>query len=163
MLCKEEENSEGSVLERVSQKVEYLVNLLRTSSEGIVTDKILKEILALHTVLQDNKECIESQEYHKMHIDAECRKRVKESRDYTDIRSKRNAEVVAEDAEEVKFCLITQKEIEEKVEAPCGHVFDKEGLAFLYKNTPQKKKFQCPYVGCKSDWHALKYNPTKTK
>lgn len=151
-----------NTLYKIMQSTEYLVDRLCKSSEQIVSDKVLKDLLVLRAILEENKEAVETEEYHKLNIEVEkSKKAVKDSKEYEIIRSKKKSEIVVEETVEGHICLITQKEIEERVEAPCGHVFDKKGLVFLYKNTVNKKKFQCPYVGCKSDWHKLKYRPTR--
>ncbi|KAI5192891.1 hypothetical protein NEMIN01_2271 [Nematocida minor] len=155
---KEAENK----LEKVMVCVNYLVDRLKQSSEQIVTDKTLRELMLLKILLEENRESIETEEYHNLSIDIEKNKsRIKENKEYAMIRSKKHTDITVEETVEGNICLITQKEIEERVEAPCGHAFDKQGLIFLYNNTKGKKKFQCPYVGCKSNWYALKYNPLK--
>lgn len=150
----------GNGLYRIAQGVEYLVSRLCQSTEQVVTDKLLKDLLVLRGVLGENKEAIETEEYHKLTIEIDKhREEVKGSKEYSLIRSKKQGEIVVEETVEGRICLITQKEIEEKIEAPCGHVFDRKGIIYLYKNAKPRKKFQCPYVGCKSDWYKIKYKP----
>ncbi|KAI5134533.1 hypothetical protein NEAUS06_1149 [Nematocida ausubeli] len=151
----------GSALRILDKETEYLIERLKNSAEQIVTDKTLKELVLLRMLLEDNKDAIEKEEYYRIEENLENRKKIKENREYQIIQAKKSTGILMEETADGNICLITQKEIEEKVEAPCGHVFDKKGLLFLYKSVSKKNKFQCPYVGCKSDWHKLKYKPTE--
>ncbi|KAI5127486.1 hypothetical protein NEPAR04_2065 [Nematocida parisii] len=150
-------------LSKLTKGVAYLINRLKECPEQIVTDKTLKELVSLSILLNENKEPIAKEEYHRIEIHPEHSKRVKDSEDYQLIRSNKNAVIQMEETTGQDICMITQKEIEERIEAPCGHVFDKKGLLFFYSTVPSKYKFKCPYVGCKSDWHKMKYNPKKSK
>lgn len=152
-----------NILYKLAADVDYLVERLHNSTEKPIIDKLLTDIISLKIILEDNKDCIEKEEYYNLRIDPHYKKRAKDSRDYTIIKGKKNPDILVEETTEGNICLITQKEIEERVEAPCGHVFDKRGIEFLYTNTKSKNNFQCPYVGCKSDWYKMKYNPFSTK
>ncbi|KAL6120854.1 hypothetical protein NUSPORA_02340 [Nucleospora cyclopteri] len=44
-----------------------------------------------------------------------------------------------------KICPLSQAEIVNKYEAPCGHIFDRESIKQYLKN---KKARKCPVLGC---------------
>jgi Zinc-finger of the MIZ type in Nse subunit len=59
-------------------------------------------------------------------------------------------EGVLKAGDEASVCAITQRKIEDGVAAPCGHVFEREGVVFYFKG--HKGALKCPYLGCKGLW-----------
>ncbi|OAG29556.1 hypothetical protein NEDG_00689 [Nematocida displodere] len=148
----------------LEKDLSYLIaRLERTQYDTKITEKSLIELLSAEKVLLLNKEAIKAETYKDMRIiDSEIREAVKTSKTYKFLKSKKKtAGIEVEQTVEGNICLITQKEISDKVEAPCGHCFDREGLSFFHAQTKGGKRFACPYVGCNSNWHQLRFNPNK--
>lgn len=59
--------------------------------------------------------------------------------------------LVEEECAKGEKCVLTQKPIVDPVAAPCGHVFDREGVAFYFKGAKGAAQ-RCPYVGCTGSW-----------
>ncbi|KAI5172722.1 hypothetical protein NEFER03_1754 [Nematocida sp. LUAm3] len=150
-------------LQRKKKEIEYIISRIKTLPFLFISEDHLLSIFTAYALIDENIEHINKEEYHRIEIDQERTiERIKETKEYRDILEKIPISgLEIEKSKEAYICLITQKEIIEPVEAPCGHVFDKDGLLFFYEQTKKKGKFLCPYVGCSSDWKKSKYNPLK--
>ncbi|KAI5180507.1 hypothetical protein NEOKW01_0811 [Nematocida sp. AWRm80] len=152
-------NSSFLVLQR---QINRLVTRLLESPVQMTTDKHLQDILSAQTILSETIPSISKGELSALSLNPkEIHRRVKESPEYKAIRKKKAAQgIEIEEIKEGNICLITQKEIQTKQTAPCGHSFDREGLLYLFNASKvHKAPFKCPYIGCQTDWKALKYNP----
>jgi len=150
--------SEG-VFRRKSD-LEYLIDRVAKTKDLFLTDRVLSDLFVANILIEREIENIAKEEYHKIDMDIEnIAAEVRELEVFREIKSRRRKGIEVEQEKEGNICLITQKEIEDRVEAPCGHSFSREGVVFLYTNTKGKKGFECPYIGCKSNW--AKFNPTK--
>lgn len=153
------------VLERVEKDAAYLLAKLSSLEDLPVTEKVVVELLCISHVLKENKKHIDWNEYQKIEIDEKkVRKEVKKTDEYKKLMKKKQIKDL-EIAQSTKpeICLISQKEITDKVEAPCGHAFNREALLFLYSNTKNRKNFFCPHMGCSKNWNTLKFKPPKKK
>lgn len=151
-------------LEGLKKSVEYLVTKFEKEDCLPITEKVITEVLSIAEILSENKECINREEYHKMEInEQETRKKIKKTDQYKRIIKKKQVKGLeiekAVNNTKTDICLISQKEITDRIEAPCGHAFDRESLLFFYNKTKRNKTFICPHLGCNQNWGSIGFKP----
>lgn len=135
--------------------VEYLVDRAVQSKVPLLSPSALVDLLVIKHLIAAETEAILKEDYHQLEINlTELRKEVKNSREFQIIRTRKAGDILdVEQTKEGSVCLITQKPITQKLAAPCGHCFNREGVLFLYENTrSEPKKFACPHLGCEQRW-----------
>lgn len=142
--------------------VDYLVDLLLRKQTHSLTHKALAELLAQQQLLHEYFSLPESGRSSFSFEPEQIRKKARTGDVFLSLKKKGGAGsgIEMQSVKEGNVCIITQKEICVPVKAPCGHIFEKEGLCFLHNQAKLAgKRFHCPHLGCESNWQKQGFTP----
>ncbi|KAI5189312.1 hypothetical protein NECID01_0507 [Nematocida sp. AWRm77] len=137
------------------KEIDYVLRRAQESATPLLSETALVEMLAIKKVVEKEQDSILKEEYHKIDVNwKELKKEIRKTKEFQGFKTRNTGDILeVEQTKESTTCLITQREITDKVVAPCGHVFNREGVRFLYENTRgTPKKFICPHIGCNQKW-----------